>query len=161
MPNKAKDIAVSAKGQIVGISDGGYFIYREGRHSECSNRGNWIITSSAVALSRISIGGAGIWAVDVGDGGVYRPGSIGDNGIIGTEWENIDGSWQTVSVGTFFVIGVNSQSIWRRDGVNESTPGGSTWEDFPGSWVEVDTTEGACYVWGIKEDDSIYLGTFH
>ncbi|XP_070178986.1 lectin L6-like [Littorina saxatilis] len=159
---KHRDIAVSVKGQVVGISADGHFIYREGLNSECAREGKWVRIRGGLSLSRISVGWGGIWAVDDKQRVFYRPGSMGNNGTVGTGWKQVHGSLKTISVGTFFVIGVNAkQQIWRRDGVTESTPGGTKWVHFPGALVDVDTTEGVCNAWGVKENGNMWMGTFY
>ncbi|XP_070178984.1 perivitellin-2 31 kDa subunit-like isoform X1 [Littorina saxatilis] len=159
--NKRRDIAVSAKGQLVGISEDGHFMYREGLNSQCTSKGNWVGTRSELSLSRISVGAAGIWAVDDQQNVFYRPGTLGDNGAVGNGWQHVPGFLKTISVGTSHVIGVSpNQHIWRRDGVTETNPGGTKWVQIPGTLVDVDTTDDVCSVWGVQENGSMWMGTF-
>nr|AMZ02451.1 perivitellin-2 31 kDa subunit [Littorina littorea] len=158
---KARDVAISPKGHLVGITQRGQMFFRAGLSSKCSKMGEWFTsTGSSLTLTQISIGEAGIWAVDVADKIYYRPGSMGDKGNIGTEWKQVSGSLVTLGVGKDFVIGVNkNDDIWRRDGVTKCTPGGTNWVKLTGALKVVDAYNG-CYAWGVNSGQNIWLGTF-
>ncbi|KAK7105907.1 perivitellin-2 31 kDa subunit-like [Littorina saxatilis] len=90
LKNKAKDVAISPKGQLVAINELGQFVYREGLSSKCTRKGKWFAdTDSSLNLTQISVGEAGIWAVAADEKIYHRPGSMGDTGNIGTEWEQV------------------------------------------------------------------------
>ncbi|KAK7104322.1 perivitellin-2 31 kDa subunit-like [Littorina saxatilis] len=161
LKNKAKDVAISPNGQLVAINELGQFVYREGLSSKCSRMGKWFAhTDSSLNLTQISVGEAGIWAVAADSKIYYRPGSMGDTGYIGTEWEQVNGGLVSLGVGKDFVVGVSSNGqIWRREGMASSNSGGTGWIQLTGDLKVVDAYNG-CYAWGVKRGQDIWLGTF-
>ncbi|KAL8605799.1 hypothetical protein ACOMHN_066389 [Nucella lapillus] len=101
----------------------------------------WKPCPSPATLVHVSVGPAGVWAVNSQDSIYYRRGTYQNLRSLGTAWTGLTyGKMVQLDIGTDVLWGVNTdQKLFPRRGISASSQSGLTWADpdFGKRWVSV------------------------